>query len=40
MRILVLDTNNVDFVHNSIDYSSIIEVIDREYEPGIHRIIL
>lgn len=39
MRILVLDTNNIDFAHNNDDYLKVIEVIDKEYDFGIHRII-
>lgn len=38
MRILVLDTNNLDFVSSREDYERIIEVIDRPYDIGVHRI--
>jgi deoxyadenosine/deoxycytidine kinase len=38
MRILVLDTNNIDFVHNEDDYLRIIDVIDKDYPKGINRI--
>jgi len=38
MRILLLDTNNLDFVHNNEDYLKIVKVIDKEYTKGIHRI--
>lgn len=38
MRILVLDTNDVDFVNNKEDYNKIISLIDQDYHPGIHRI--
>jgi deoxyadenosine/deoxycytidine kinase len=37
--ILVIDTNNIDFVHNPGDYQKLIKIIDNEYEAGIHRII-
>ncbi|MCK9448047.1 MAG: deoxynucleoside kinase [Bacteroidales bacterium] len=37
MRILLLDTNKIDFVHNKTDYKQIIDIISKEYEPGIHR---
>jgi deoxyadenosine/deoxycytidine kinase len=37
MRILVLDTNKLDFVHNPEDYRTILSVIDQDYSPGIHR---
>ena len=40
MRILILDTNRLDFVANETDYRKIIEAIDQPYEIGIHRIAL
>ena len=40
MRILILDTNHLDFVANERDYHRIIEAIDQPYEVGIHRIAL
>ncbi len=39
-RILILDTNNVDFVKNKDDYNHIIELIDQPYEIGIHRVVV
>jgi deoxyadenosine/deoxycytidine kinase len=39
MRILIIDTNNVDFVNNRSDYKKMTDIIGRKYEPGIHRII-
>jgi len=38
MRILVLDTNSLDFVGNKNDYQKIIDVIESDYPPGVHRI--
>jgi len=38
MRILVLDTNDIDFVKSPKDYQKIIKIIDQDYEFGIHRI--
>jgi deoxyguanosine kinase len=38
MRILILDINQIDFVHNDSDYQKILDVIFREYPIGIHRI--
>ena len=38
MRILLLDTNRLDFVANEKDYQKIIDVIDRPYEVGLHRV--
>jgi len=38
LRILILDTNNVDFVKNKSDYLRIIEIMQKNYSIGIHRI--
>jgi len=38
MRILVLDTNNIDFVNREEDYRKVVEVIAKEYPMGVHRI--
>ena len=38
MRILILDTNSIDFVNKESDYRKLVEVIDKDYEKGIHRI--
>ena len=38
MRILVLDTNKLDFVASEKDYRQIIEAISQPYEIGVHRI--
>lgn len=38
MRILVLDTNNLDFVKNQSDYQLILDVISRNHPVGTHRI--
>ena len=35
--ILVIDTNNVDFVKNDHDYQRILDLLERDYSPGIHR---
>ena len=40
MRILILDTNRLDFVANYTDYRKIIDAIDKPYDIGIHRIAL
>ncbi len=39
-RIVIVDTNNIDFVKNEEDYKKMVEIINGTYEPGIHRIIL
>ena len=38
MRVLVLDTNNIDFVNSEKDYQRVVRVIDQEYPLGIHRV--
>jgi deoxyadenosine/deoxycytidine kinase len=38
MRILILDINNIDFVHNESDYQKILDVIFQDYPVGIKRI--
>lgn len=38
MRILMLDTNRLDFVANERDYQMILEAISQPYEIGLHRI--
>jgi deoxyadenosine/deoxycytidine kinase len=40
MRILLIDTNRLDFVANEGDYQRIIDVIDRPYDIGLHRVSL
>lgn len=40
MRILILDTNNIDFVKNPDDYQKIMHHINQEYSIGIHRRVL
>ncbi len=37
MRILILDVNDIDFVHKPEDYRKIISIIDQDYDIGIHR---
>ncbi|MDO8896411.1 MAG: deoxynucleoside kinase [Bacteroidales bacterium] len=38
MRILLLDTNNLDFVNNDADYQKVINIISKDYPIGVHRI--
>ena len=41
MRVLIVDTNNLDFVNNENDYKEITDfIIHGEYEAGITRISL
>jgi deoxyguanosine kinase len=39
LRILVVDTNEVDFVNNKADYEKILRLIDQDFSFGIHRIV-
>jgi deoxyguanosine kinase len=36
LRILVIDTNEVDFINNSEEYRTILDLINADYQPGIH----
>ncbi|OQX72946.1 MAG: hypothetical protein B6D61_13120 [Bacteroidetes bacterium 4484_249] len=36
--IIIVDTNDMDFVKNSDDYNKIISLINKSYNQGIHRI--
>ena len=38
MRIVIIDTNNMDFVKRPEDYQTLLEIIGREYSTGIHTI--
>ncbi len=38
MRILLIDTNDLDFVANPQDYDKIIKLIMQEYPVGVHRL--
>jgi len=40
LPILIIDTNNIDFVKNKSDYKKITTLINKEYKPGVHRVIL
>ena len=39
LRVLIIDTNEIDFVNNQNDYQKLIEIINKPYEPGVHRVI-
>lgn len=39
-RILIVDTRNIDFVENKLDYENLLVAINKEFTPGIHRISL
>lgn len=36
LKILVIDTNEVDFVTNETEYQCILDLINSDYQPGIH----
>ena len=38
MRILIIDTNKMDFVKSKDDYEEMVALIDSEYETGITRV--
>ena len=38
LRVLVLDTNTIDFVNSENDYQKVVSVIDKTYPLGIHRV--
>jgi deoxyguanosine kinase len=38
MRILIIDTNKMDFVDNKEDYSKMVALISSEYQTGITRV--
>lgn len=40
MRVLIIDTNHLDFVNRPNDYYKVLEVMTGVYEPGVHRIIV
>ncbi|MFA8450570.1 MAG: deoxynucleoside kinase [Bacteroidales bacterium] len=37
-RILIIDTNGLDFVENKEDYNKILSCINQEYSVGIHKV--
>ena len=39
LRILVIDSNKMDFVNNPAHYQQILDLIHKDYQPGIHRVI-
>ncbi len=38
MRIVIIDTNSLDFVKRPEDYRTLIEIISDDYHTGVHRI--
>jgi len=41
LKILILDTNNIDFVNNKTQFNKMVEIIlEREYKVGLNRMIV
>lgn len=40
MRILIVDTNHLDFMERPKDYEAFLEAIRQEYPEGIHRVFI
>lgn len=40
MRILMVDTNNLDFMEREEDYTALLFALDQDYSEGIHRIFI
>ncbi len=38
MRILIVDTNGLDFVNREDDYQTMVGLLERDYPLGVHRI--
>lgn len=38
MRVLIVDTNDMDFVNHEEDYRRLVEIVSGTYEVGVHRI--
>jgi deoxyadenosine/deoxycytidine kinase len=38
LRVLIIDTNQMDFVNNDGDYRTIVNLISQEYSLGVHTI--
>lgn len=39
-RILIVDVNNLDFLHNKNDYNKLVDLILAKHEIGVHRVIM
>lgn len=40
MRILIVDTNDLDFMYREKDYSAFLDALEHEYPEGIHRVFI
>lgn len=39
-RVVIVDTNSIDFVNSESDYQKMLEVIDTDWGEGVHRVVL
>jgi deoxyadenosine/deoxycytidine kinase len=39
-RVVVVDTTQIDFVKKEKDYEALVSLIQSDFEPGIHRVVL
>ncbi len=37
-RVLIIDTNHIDFVNKPEDYKAILDLLEQEYSPGVHSV--
>jgi len=40
VRVLIIDTNKIDFVNSPDDYQTILSLIEKDYPIGVHRLTL
>jgi deoxyguanosine kinase len=40
MRILIVDTNDLDFMYREKDYAAFLDALEHEYAEGIHRVFI
>lgn len=40
LKILIIKSDNIDFVANQIHFNNILELIELEHKPGIHQIVI
>jgi len=38
LRVVIIDTNDMDFVHHEEDYQTLVKLISQEYPLGVHTI--
>ncbi len=38
LRVVIVDTNDMDFVKNESDYKTLVNIISKEYELGVHTV--